>query len=121
MAIFLYFTVLTGQHTLSEFGGSTENGCNPHPEQGSGTSGRNGGGNTYNVTSTNGGRKGSTQGCKGRNLTLATFPLTENGAESTLQLSKLKTAETNGQDETSNQNQDDGGNSPNNIVDRREN
>ena len=65
MTIFLYFTVLTGQHTLSEFGGSTKNGCNPHPEQGSRTSSRNGGGNTNDITSTNGGRKGSTQGCKG--------------------------------------------------------
>ena len=121
VAVLLYLTELAGKHTLGELGGGPQDGGNPHPEKGTGTTSGNGSGNTHDVSCTNGGRKGGTKSGKGRNLTLTPLLLAEDGAEAPPQLGELNPTKAYCQNKARGQNQNNGGDSPHHIIDGRKN
>ena len=61
---FIYFAVFDGEHTLTEFGCEAEECGEPHPDQGAGTAGYHGSGDTDDISRSDGGCKGGSQGRK---------------------------------------------------------
>ena len=118
--VFFYFAVFNGKHTFRVFGGRTQNGGNPHPEQRARAAGQNCRGHAHDVAGPDGGRKRRTQRAETGKLAVA-FVLLENGAERQSQFGELDAPAADGHQKAGRQNEDDGHRAPDYAVDFSEN
>ena len=96
MAAFINGAVLDGQYTFCVLGSHTEQCCDPHPEQCSGTAGNQRRGHTDDIAGTDGSGQGGTKSSEAADLTVAFIFVLEHVFTGHAQLVELDSAQTDG-------------------------
>ena len=117
VTVFVNYTIFDGEQTLGILGCHSEEGSQPHPEEGAGTTCEDSSRNAYDIAGADGGGHCGAESAEAGNLAAAAFLIGNHEAQRLGQMEYLKKIEANGEPDSGCEDDYDKGNTPDEIID----